>query len=609
MLKNNIWSYVILTALCIAVYANSINGSFVSDDIPTIRENPLLGGPLYYFIFTPHTLINSLIYRLFGTNHIPYHVASIVLHIINTVLVFIFLKIFFNPLESLLSASVFAVHPAHAEAVAWISARPYEFLALFCLLCILLYYRATLPILNNKKIKLSNYLVAVTLFLYYLIFNYHFFFTLPLIIILLDVSFNRWQKAYRLWFPFIVAVIIRFAFVGEEVTRRIGYVIAEGGPHTISNDPLKYFLHSLTYHLKLLVWPAKLTLYHDPPYRSFASPLINVILCIALVLLLWLTFKRWRHLFFGIGLFIIALMPTYSPIPLSNPVSERYVYFASLGLSIGLAWMLERCSARSHYTKKIALTLVIILNIVFGIRTIARNNDWRSQENFWVTTARLAPNNPRALNNAGAAYLVAEKLNQAEEILLKAIRIAPYYADAYNNLGVTYRRLGKIQEGIKALNRAISLNPRSADAYNNLGVIYRQTDETQKAIESFEQAIKLNPDFAKAYLNLAEIYDSLGAYKQAIDFYEKGIHLTLVPAETLENLVRLYLKTQNGLKAVPILKQIIKLKPEDGKAYLALAFVYAQQKQPLEAQLYYRKAKELGAYIPASLRQVFDSKH
>ncbi|MBI5145258.1 MAG: hypothetical protein HZA27_03625, partial [Candidatus Omnitrophica bacterium] len=107
--------YFILIILCFLAYFNSLNNQFVSDDIQSIAKNPLIGQPQTYLI-DPANLLNSLAYLIGRFNPFPYHLASVIIHTLNTILIFFFLVLFFKPETSFLGAGLFAVHPIHTEA-------------------------------------------------------------------------------------------------------------------------------------------------------------------------------------------------------------------------------------------------------------------------------------------------------------------------------------------------------------------------------------------------------------------------------------------------------------------------------------------------------------
>ncbi len=145
-------NFAVLITLCFLVYANSLNNAFVSDDIPAITENPVISQPLRSWL-NPAALLNSLCYLIVKDNPWLYHLVNIILHSINTILVFLFLSLFFSPASSLLGASLFAVHPVHVEAVAWVSGKPYLFLTLAVLGTYLLYNKSTSSV---KEKTISN---------------------------------------------------------------------------------------------------------------------------------------------------------------------------------------------------------------------------------------------------------------------------------------------------------------------------------------------------------------------------------------------------------------------------------------------------------------------
>ncbi|MFH0739379.1 MAG: hypothetical protein V2A59_05940, partial [Candidatus Omnitrophota bacterium] len=78
---------IILFAACFLVYTNSLDGSFISDDIPAIARNPELTFP-WRFWMEPASLLNSLNFLIAGHNPFTYHLTSVLLHSLNTILAF-----------------------------------------------------------------------------------------------------------------------------------------------------------------------------------------------------------------------------------------------------------------------------------------------------------------------------------------------------------------------------------------------------------------------------------------------------------------------------------------------------------------------------------------
>ena len=131
-------------------YLPSINGGFVLDDDLILSENPNIkaSGGLYQFWFTtkeqdywPVTYSMLWIeWRLWEWNPTGYHVTNLILHIVESLLIWIILRKLCIP-GAFLAAMLFAVHPVNVESVAWISSRKNLLAMLFFLLSIYWYLK------------------------------------------------------------------------------------------------------------------------------------------------------------------------------------------------------------------------------------------------------------------------------------------------------------------------------------------------------------------------------------------------------------------------------------------------------------------------------------
>ena len=70
------------------------------------------------------TLTYAVEFSMFGLNPKPYHIANLIFHLLNIILVFYLIFILTSRIEiSVITALFFAIHPMHAESVSWISER------------------------------------------------------------------------------------------------------------------------------------------------------------------------------------------------------------------------------------------------------------------------------------------------------------------------------------------------------------------------------------------------------------------------------------------------------------------------------------------------------
>jgi len=506
--------YLILAALCFLIYANSLNNAFISDDIPAILKNTAISNT-FRFWSDPSSFLNSLNYLLAGYNPFVYHLTNIILHSLNTILIFIFLNLFFKTEASLLAACLFAAHPIHTEAVTWVSGRPYLITSLFILVAYLLYHRVAVAVNEGRKLNFIRYFLCFVISSYYMVINFTFYFIFPFFLVLLDITFGRWRKTWKLWLPFLSFFILRVMLARNLIAGRISFVAGEIGQEVTWSNPLFNFAYSFFTHIWLLLWPAKLTLYHEPAVISAPALKVELFFLALLLISLPFIFKRAKELFFGIAVFILFLAPTYSPVMVSWLVAERYLYFPSIILSIFLAFFYGDVSIFNLFNEKqknrnvpiIKLGASIFLIAGFAVRTVARNEDWKTAQSFWRQTVLVSYNSPRAHNNMGDAYCQEGNLEGGIREFKKAIELKPDYADAYHNLANVYHNKGDIDEAIRSYQQAVYFNPKLFESHYNLGIIYLGLSRFDSAALELEKAVQIRPEDKNARQALALAYE------------------------------------------------------------------------------------------------------
>lgn len=485
----------VIIILSFLVYANSLNNAFVSDDLPSIANNPNISN-----IFAAPTLLNMtyhLNYQVSKLNPFGYHLVNSIIHTINSVLVFFLLLLFFKPYPSFFGSLIFAVHPVHTEAVTWIAGRNYLLMSLFILISILLYAYAT----KGERLKKSAF--GFSLFAYFSAVCFSpFAYSLPAFLAAYDLYREKWRENFKLWLWFIPIGLLKFAFAFGILGGRIAMVAADTGGSGRSN-PFFNFAFSTFTHLGLVLWPKNLTLYHEPVSATVGTITLELILLAVLLILSPLLLKKAKEILLAFVLFILFLLPTYSPVMISWVIAERYVYFSSLAFSILAAFLAQKFYVRTKKIKgkfiteeKASLTLNLILILLvagYSIRTIYRNADWRSHASIWRATAKVSPLSPRSHNNMGDVYSLEGNPDMAALEFARAIELKPDYADAYHNLASTYAKMGRIKEAVECYQKAIFYNPRLYQSYQNLAVIYYNLGRFPEAKAYLAKALELNP--------------------------------------------------------------------------------------------------------------------
>ena len=535
-LSNKRLVLIILLGICVLLYANSLGGAFISDDVSAIARNPTLGKSLNYWM-EPASLLNSLNYLIAGYNPFTYHLTSILLHSLNTIFAFFFLKLFFGAEASFLGAAIFAVHPIHTEAVSWISGKPYLVFSAFILGNALLYQRIAE---DKKRFRPLAYLLSLAIF-YYMTLRYYTYYLFPFFLILIDITLERTRRTWRLWIPFFFLMALKFAAIKFAVISRIHLLSGESGVvEPIWNNPILTMAHSLFSNLSLVFWPLKLTLYHEPIIVSRSILSCEVVLLFVLIGSLRFIFKKERVIFFAILFFILFITPTFSPFAISWLIAERYLYLPSLSLSILAAFIYSRYGGRSPGLRKKIILLFVLIAAAYALRTILRNEDWSTPSRFWRQELKVSSGSASVHNKMGDIYRQEGRFKEAIEELNKALAIKPKDANAYNNLGVTYSEMGDKNAAVIYYRKAIDSNLKFAEAYFNLGNAYAALGRKEEAASSYRKAIELNQSFLEAYINLGVAYQDLGNSAEAIIAYQKVLEINPKIAIAHNNLAVAY---------------------------------------------------------------------
>lgn len=477
-----------------ALYAPTLNHAFIADDLQTIAANPLLAkGSLG----RPNLLLNSLAWRLSGHSPFSFRLLSVLLHALAAVLVFIFLGLFFSARTSFLAALLFVLHPASSEAVNLVSDRPYILNVLFILAAYCAYHKAD----KRGRHWAGWYCLALALFGYYSIESYTFFLLLPFFLFLADLAFRRLRRNWPLLLPFFAVAAVRLALVTGQVAERISYMTL--APRIWD---LSYFVYSFYQHLWLFLWPQQLILLRDSIQIPSAVFRLQAVFALPVFLALYLAYRKMPLFFLGLGMFLLFLAPTFSPVPIASLVAERYLYCSGIGLLVCLSVIYEG-SLRRWPGLRTSLSLgLLLIALAAGLRTIARNSDWGSPEVFWKKTCLAYPRSWQAPSNLGFIYLQQGRLLDAIAEYEKAVRLNPGSADLFNNLGVAYQRAGEPEKATSAFRRAAEINPQYHTAYYNLGRLYLARGMATQALEAFLEAVRTDPGDAEAHLELSLLY-------------------------------------------------------------------------------------------------------
>jgi len=200
-------------------------------------------------------------------------------------------------------------------------------------------------------------------------------------------------------------------------------------------------------YLFLLVWPVTLSHNHTvvqgfeafmTPYSDQAAILSQTILDPEILLSIGIIGgigviggkmrKKMPILSFCIGWFFVSMLPVAYFFPQGTAIAEKYLYIASFGFVLAVAWGLGKIRGIR------VIGVIGVIALLYGVRTIVRNADWRSPRTLWEYEARIHPDSELAYYNLGIIYGEAGEREKAVAAYSKAIDLKPQFWQARNNL-------------------------------------------------------------------------------------------------------------------------------------------------------------------------------
>ena len=567
---------VALAALC---YANALHGDFVFDDGSLIVNNDvikhprnasavffsnlwgLIGQDTNYYRPLPLLLFMAL-HALFGKSPEAFHLVNIGLHAGTTALVFLTARTLLArsgarsapaSYAAFAAAALFAVHPVHTEAVAWISGVMDVACAFFSLLALYLY--ATRDDRAWSLLREALSLAALLLGL----FSKEPAAVVPLVLVAHDLLFCRHRvssltRALRRWGP-PFGVLIAYL-----VLRRM----ALGGLAPFASDEQGRSLQVIlavprlfTLYLQKLAVPVALNAAHHfrPGVWTWPEVLLDGATLAVFVALAWAALRAGGTAAFGTLLCVLTLAPSLCVTALGQDLSgafaERYLYFPSVGAALVVSAGLTRLESLGRRARWAAWAGLTVLVLVFGAMTLSRNIVWSNSVTLWSDCVRKSPDLPLARENLGLALVgtghreegtrelqvalrldprlaqsslvsgvMAAKKGQMLQAVLSfqtALLYKPDFAEAHYNLAAAYEHMGWISAAIQEYRATLAQDTNHADANNNLGILLAQTNRLDEAIDHFNAAIRSRPGDPELHLNLARAYDAKGLAREGAE--------------------------------------------------------------------------------------------
>lgn len=607
--RRDLWMMIILGLVAFGLYANTLGHGFAFDDVAVIQANRfthqgLAGIPkmltTFYWagywdynngLYRPLSMIGFAIqWQLFGDAPAGYHVVSVLLYVITTVLMFATLRRLlseYSPNLPFVATLIFAAHPTHTEVVANIKSQD----ELLCLIFALLTVQFVLR--NIERRSPSHAVLACVCFTFALLAKEGALVFLGAIPLMLYFFRDlKWKAVARNVAP-LAGVSVAWLVLHQWIVHGHAPPVH---PYNIDDNALvaaqsllereATAIYMMGRYLLLLVFPHPLSYdysYNQIPLVSFASAkaVISLGALAALALVAIRDLKKRTLVSFGILFFFITISMTSNLIILiGDTMADRFLYVPSLGFAVVAAYGWTRLmSVPSGAGTSLAFVSlkflpVYALTALYGYATATRNMDWHDNIRLFMTDVRFSPASARAHYNAGTAMLdrfkqtgtdidedtrkralsiAISQLDTAVTIdssafiyrlnLASAYMYAGDFAKAALHaeiathipgadarplfiLGSADYSLGRYDAAIKYLTDATNNGLNDASVWNYLGGAYSSTNNFALARDCFQRALQADPQNLDGYRNLGSAYGNLHQFDKALEVLKQGLRVS-----------------------------------------------------------------------------------
>ena len=461
-----------VVAVAIAAHGFAIQNGFVDfDDDGYVFANTHVTGGLTWdgirWAFTtghaanyhPLTWLSHMLdVTLWGLNPAGHHATSILLHALNSLLLFGALSgLTRRARESWVVALVFAVHPLHVESVAWVSERKDLLCAFFTLLALLGYG------IHARTKKRWSYFVVLAAFVLALL-SKPMAVTLPFLLLVIDYwplermrdpalgdTFPKrcralmWEKTPLFCLSFAACVVT--------------YVVQKqgGAMNPLYRLPLAARLENAVsayaFYLWKMVWPFDLSPIYPLPVEKapWWIAALSVLLLGSITGAAWIFRKRAPCAMAGWLWYVGMLAPVIGIVQIGYAsMADRYMYIPMVGILIAVVWtgaQLLRPYA-SERLNSIATAVGFVAIAALASLSQRQTAVWRDSESLFTHAITVTNDNAEAYAHLGVARLRQNEPAEAIAPLVSAVRIRPRLKEAHTSLGVAYRMTGQPEKAI-----------------------------------------------------------------------------------------------------------------------------------------------------------------
>ena len=606
---------LVIAGAAVAAYHNTFAVPFVFDDEQSIVHNPSIrslatalqppGG--WGFTVSGRPVLNlslALNFAISGTAVWSYHALNLLIHAAAGLALFgLVRRTLHQPIMAktfagrelpvaLAVALLWTLHPLQTESVTYIIQRAESLMGLFYFLTLYAVLRAaTTPASRGWSV------VAVAACALGMATK-EVMVTAPVVAVLFDRTFLAgslravWTQRRGLHIV-LSATWLLLAWL----------VLSAGGDRggTYALTPAAFGGYWLTQfeavarYLWLSVWPSPLIFEYGVTrevHWTAALPYALPVLALAAATL-WALVRRPVAGFLGAMLFLVLAPTSLMPGVTQTIVEHRmYVPLAAV-VALLVGWVISLAGRRALYA-------CIVLAVVAGGLTMARNRVYQDELTLWQDTVAKRPTSAKAQNNLGRLHFQRGEFADALRRYDLALQHEPESAQTHYNRGLTLEALGRSGEAIAALAEAERILPYFGQAQWRRAVLLLQAGRAEEAIAPAQAAAARLVEPAEAYFTLEQSLAETGRIPAAMDAYAAAVRYRDDHGEVRLNLGVLLAQAGRLPEARVQLEVAARQRPQLPEAHVNLGIVLAESGDLAAAVASYERALQLRPDYPAA---------
>ncbi len=585
-----LWKYspwLLVAGAAIATYLTALPNGFVSDAARLISENPSVlksdewlawfSRPYFWgshlgdlSLYRPLTVLSYLVtIRLAGPDAFSFMVGNVLLHGAASLLVLAVGRQLVGAHAAVLGALLFAVHPLHTEAVAWIGGRPDLLATVFVLISVLCFLRATEE--SARRPGLYSALAAGSYFAALL--SKEHVITLPVWFVFVWILDRRqpsarWTKAIIAGsLAAILAFMVLETVVAGSLPKSVSLFAGRIGERAWAPWRWSAAVAIAGKYAALFFWPRGLTFdytLYPALWARLGPPALEVlwggIVIVGLLATLAWAIRAHRGLALALA-FIPVTYAVISSFPFTPQlfIAERFAYLPSAGACLAAGWVLlrmgrrvsgaERGHRRPLSSEREALvrpeeppipvwmlagwrgrTVFCILFGLLGVlamRSAIRNPEWKSLETLFHAALSVSPDSPQALAAFGEREYKRGDYQGALPLLERSLELNPKRPEPYALLADIYIKRGEVERVIALSRQATAELPqRQTGLIHNLAVLLWQAPRVDQAEALFRQIVTRRPDYFPSRVALGRLLLESGRASEALEEFRVASTVT-----------------------------------------------------------------------------------